>query len=323
MKKQVTSFCDGASAAQLVLRELYGDIFKYDAYEIGEDPILVSKHHFPNMNHFGDVRNWRKNGFDNLPECFIFVAGTSCKQTSNAGTQVGFTTIEEPGVKPRKVKDLDTYILYDALGVKMTESCICFWESIWYMRVVKPKFFFFEIPPLAKEWYDVFEKEIGVKGIMIDAALVSGQSRKRLYFTNIPVNGQPEDLNILLSDMIPGATGYGKHSILNRKWKRNISDSSVSKMTGIRVNTNKEGKSYTLTCSGGQYILPDGSIHWYGRNHCEWLMGFPIGYTDIPGITLTAARHMMGNSWSIPVVMFIFGGLLEFINKENLVESHV
>lgn len=317
----ITSFCDGMSTAQYVFNKLFGSRIDliYNAYELALKPILLTLHHFPKTNQLGDIRNWRRNGVENAEGCHVLIAGTSCKRTSKAGKGDGFCTLEDI---PRKVKNLETYIIYDALGIKMNESCICFFESIWYMRVVKPKFFFFEIPPLAKEWYDVFVKEIGVEGIMIDASLVSAQVRKRWFFTNIPINGQPKDLNILLSDMIPGATGYGTHSILNRKWNKNISDPSVQKWLGIKEGINKEGKAYTLPCGGGQYILPDGSIHSYDRNHLEWLTGFPIGHTDVEGITLTDVRSMMGNGWSVPVTEFIFQGLEEFIQSLILVESH-
>ena len=45
-------------------------------------------------------------------------------------------------------------------------------------------------------------KELGVEPIEINSALVSAQSRKRLYWTNIPGVGQPEDKGILLRDIL-------------------------------------------------------------------------------------------------------------------------
>ena len=45
-------------------------------------------------------------------------------------------------------------------------------------------------------------RELGVEPILINSALVSAQSRQRLYWTNIPGVEQPEDLGILLRDIL-------------------------------------------------------------------------------------------------------------------------
>ena len=44
--------------------------------------------------------------------------------------------------------------------------------------------------------------ELGVEPIMINSALVSAQSRKRLYWTNIPGVKQPEDRGLVLRDIL-------------------------------------------------------------------------------------------------------------------------
>ena len=45
-------------------------------------------------------------------------------------------------------------------------------------------------------------KELGVEPILINSALVSAQSRQRLYWTNIPGVKQPEDRGIILLDIL-------------------------------------------------------------------------------------------------------------------------
>lgn len=49
---------------------------------------------------------------------------------------------------------------------------------------------------------DEITKQLGVEPIMINSALVSAQSRKRLYWTNIPNVKQPEDKGIMLNDIL-------------------------------------------------------------------------------------------------------------------------
>jgi DNA (cytosine-5)-methyltransferase 3A len=48
---------------------------------------------------------------------------------------------------------------------------------------------------------DLITKTLGVNPILIDASLVSAQTRKRLFWTNIPVS-QPADRGILLRDIL-------------------------------------------------------------------------------------------------------------------------
>jgi DNA (cytosine-5)-methyltransferase 3A len=48
---------------------------------------------------------------------------------------------------------------------------------------------------------DTITQALGVEPIRIDAALVSAQSRKRLFWTNLPVS-QPADRGILLKDIL-------------------------------------------------------------------------------------------------------------------------
>lgn len=49
---------------------------------------------------------------------------------------------------------------------------------------------------------DEITKQLGVEPIMINSALVSAQSRKRLYWTNIPNVQQPEDKGIIINDVL-------------------------------------------------------------------------------------------------------------------------
>ena len=49
---------------------------------------------------------------------------------------------------------------------------------------------------------DEISKHLGVEPIMINSALLSAQERKRLYWTNIPNVTQPDDLGIMLADVL-------------------------------------------------------------------------------------------------------------------------
>lgn len=55
---------------------------------------------------------------------------------------------------------------------------------------------------MPKEAKDIITRELGVEPIMINAALVSAQNRKRLFWTNIPNVTLPEDKGIMLKDIL-------------------------------------------------------------------------------------------------------------------------
>ena len=70
------------------------------------------------------------------------------------------------------------------------------------LHEVKPKYFLYENNyRMPKNIMENITLELGVEPIMIDSALVSAQTRKRLYWTNIPNVTQPKDEGLLLKDV--------------------------------------------------------------------------------------------------------------------------
>ena len=67
----------------------------------------------------------------------------------------------------------------------------------------KPDFFLYENnKSMAPAIREQITRELGVEPILINSGLVSAQNRQRLYWTNIPGVEQPEDLGILLRDIL-------------------------------------------------------------------------------------------------------------------------
>jgi DNA (cytosine-5)-methyltransferase 3A len=78
-----------------------------------------------------------------------------------------------------------------------------FWEYVRILKEVKPKYFILEnVNSMPKEAKALISETLGVEPIMINAALVSAQNRKRLFWTNIPGVTLPEDRGILLKDIL-------------------------------------------------------------------------------------------------------------------------
>lgn len=314
LELSVVSFCDGGSTGQYVLRTLFPYVnLNYYAFEIDPKATSITKNHFPSTNHLGDIRNWRSGDLNLKSPPDLFLAGTCCKNTSNAGNRTGFSTLS--GVP---VKNLQQYITLEKIGVEMNMSTICFWESIWFIKEMKPKYIFFEIPPLHNDYLQIFIKETGLDHILIDSKLVSAQSRKRWYFTNIPNLHQPEDLNITIDSIIPEAKAYSVHGHPNPKFGQ----PGESKYGTRRINIRTDNKMNTIVTkphNTNKVVFPDGTIRIITPEEAELFMGYPKGHTKIKGLSNTDRYRILGNGWSIPVIKHIFTGLTGIINQSNLI----
>ena len=169
---KVLSLFDGISCARVGL-ERQGFNVDYYASEIDKHAIQVSDKHGYSVR-LGDVRNV---GY--IPNIDLLVGGSPCQDLSISK-------------KDRK-------------GLEGERSGL-FWEYVRVLRLCKPKWFILEnVASMPKADKDIITREMRVQPIMIDASLVSAQSRKRLFWTNIPVVGLPPDRGIRVKDILePG-----------------------------------------------------------------------------------------------------------------------
>ncbi len=145
---------------------------RYIASEIDKWAIKVAKKNWPDIEEIGDVRLIDTS---TLPEIDLLIGGSPCTNLSRSGNRLGLAG----------------------------EQSKLFYEYVRILNEVKPKYFLLEnVASMSKESRDTISKCLGVEQIFIDSALVSAQTRKRYYWTNIPVVGLPEDKGILLRDII-------------------------------------------------------------------------------------------------------------------------
>jgi len=80
------------------------------------------------------------------------------------------------------------------------------------VRAISPRHFIYEnVASMPKGIRGYITEELGTEPITIDSALVSAQSRKRLYWTNIKGITQPGDRGIVLRDILEtGVTARDK-----------------------------------------------------------------------------------------------------------------
>ena len=194
----VLSLFDGMSCGQIALYELgmYPD--KYYACEIDKFAIAQTKLNFPDTICLGDVT---KLDVSELDEIDLVIGGSPCQSFSFAGKMEGMSTEDN-----EEITTLDRYLELKEKGFRFAGQSYLFWEYVRVLeevRKVNPNvLFLLENVRMLSKWEDVINRALGVKGVHIDSALVSAQTRKRIYWTNIAGIPQPEDKGIFLRDIL-------------------------------------------------------------------------------------------------------------------------
>ncbi len=166
----VLSLFDGISCGQVALERVGIKVDNFFASETDPYPIEVTQKNYPNTIQLGDVLKIK--GKD-LPQIDLIMGGSPCQGFSFAGKQLNF---EDPRSK-------------------------LFFEFVRLVKECKPKYFLLENVKMKQEFKDIISEQLGVKPVLINSCLVSGQNRKRLYWTNIPGITQPEDKGIVWGDV--------------------------------------------------------------------------------------------------------------------------
>jgi len=216
----VLSLFDGMSCGQIALQKSGFQVDKYFAAEIDKYAIKVAKANYPDMVHLGDVRDVSAN---DLPQIDLLIGGSPCQGFSFAGKQLNF---DDPRSK-------------------------LFWEFVRLLKECKPKYFLLENVKMKQQSMDVITEALGVEPIFINSSLVSAQNRPRYYWTNIPMDGLPEDKGIVMRDILetePVDAHYeaGKHLIKGYKGGNQLNPAYKSQANTIHP---LDGKAGTL-CAG-------------------------------------------------------------------------
>lgn len=168
----VVSLFDGISCARVALVKAGHIIEDYFASEVDKHAIHIALQNFPDTIQVGDVKKLCGGCFGKVD---LLIGGSPCQDLSIAK-------------KDRKGLD--------------GERSGLFWEYVRLLRKIKPTWFILEnVASMPKKDRDIITAEMGVEPVMFNASLVSAQSRKRLFWTNIPFR-LPEDKNIFLKDIL-------------------------------------------------------------------------------------------------------------------------
>lgn len=215
LNMKVLSLFDGMSCGQIALKELGIIPEVYYASEIDKNAIAMTMYNFPNTVQLGNVMevDARKLGHIDL-----LIGGSPCTNFSFAGRRNGMNTKGGDDNETIEIYTLEHYLKLKAEGFQFDGESFLFWE---YMRILgelretNPNvLFFLENVEMGEKWESCLTKAIGIRGVHINSALVSAQTRKRIYWTNIrtkteglfgwvePDIPQPNDRGILLQDVL-------------------------------------------------------------------------------------------------------------------------
>ena len=168
----VLSLFDGMSCGQLALQKVGANVTNYYASEIDKYAIQVAKENFPNTIHLGDVTQIVSMPYN--VKIDLLIGGSPCQGFSKSGNRLNF---DDPRSK-------------------------LFFEFVRILKLVKPKYFMLENVVMNKDSKNIITEYLGVEPIEINSNLVSAQSRRRLYWTNIPNVTIPKDKNIVIKDIL-------------------------------------------------------------------------------------------------------------------------
>lgn len=298
---KILSLFDGIACARVALERVGIPVELYSAFEIDKYAIQISKKNYPDIIHNGSVVDAdfskTKVKYD------LLIGGFPCTDLSIA----------------KRNRE----------GLKGKRSGL-FYEMIRIHKEVKPKWFIYEnVASMAIDQKELILKtlqEIDPTAyvININAALVSAQQRKRLFFTNIPNVTQPEDRGILLKDiLIDGIETKEKSLCVTATYSRACPRDYFGKSSRQLIKVghfNKggqgdrvysiDGKSVTLSALGGGrgaktglYETNKGTYRKLHPIEVERLQGLPDNWTE--GVSNSQRYKMLGNGFNVDVIAWI------------------
>ncbi len=305
---KILSLFDGISCARVALERAGIPVETYYASEVDKYAIQISQKNYPNIYNLGDIKEiYNEHGVLRGIPFDLLIGGSPCQDLS---------------IAKRNRKGLDG------------ERSGLFWEYVRILKEVKPKYFILEnVASMPKEAKEIITKELGVEPIMINAALVSAQNRKRLFWTNIPNVTQPEDKGILLKDILEnGDSDRLKSYCIDANYFKGSSYENYknkgrrqlvflgggrgaktglycvsSKQAHATISENKSTPLVSAMGMGGGHtpmVTEDFiQIRKLTPIECERLQGLPDNYTE--GVSNTQRYKMLGNAFNVDVVAHI------------------
>lgn len=219
----VLSLFDGISSGQVALKRAGIKVNTYFASEIDKNAIKVTQHNFPSTIQLGDVVTVDPK---KLPRIDIILAGSPCQGFSRCGKRKNFNN---------------------------NRSCLYF-EFIRLLRELKPRYWLLENVKVNNAVHERISSELGVQPLEINSALVSAQTRIRLYWTNIPHATIPEDRGILLGHVIEHPNNKRYTNNKGYVYPKTQIQASNNNRLSIRLNNSSLRREIQKALGDSKYI---------------------------------------------------------------------
>lgn len=286
----VVSLFDGLGGARLAcaLVGIHPDYFRA---EIEDAPSLVHHHNWDDRGlgatvDLGDVTEIDYSTVPQRPD--LLIGGSPCQDLSSGRIlgRGGRQSLE--GVKSR-----------------------LFWEYVRALVELRPRAFVFEnVGTMSSDAYQTITDTFGVEAHVIDASVFTGQARRRFFWTNLRVPLLPKFPRATLRDQLDRHPA--KDLNLSQKaidylfrpsgksqrtpWARHGTDVATRRFSRTLVANLARGVPYNALKDGR------GVYRRFSVAEVERLFGVPVGYTDVPGVTINQRYRMLGNGYVVPVI---------------------
>ena len=287
------------------------NVKKYYASETDKYAIQIAQKNYPDTIQVGDITKLKGKDFKNID---LIIGGSPCQDLSVAKN--------------------------NREGLKGKRSGL-FYEYTRLLNEIKPKYFILEnVNSMPKEAKEIISKELNCEPIMINAALISAQSRKRLFWIGKLINRkykqvgipQPKDREIYLKDILESGEAIKEKAYCLTAHQKDFINDFIKRKQGNYVLKDKpikvghlnkggqgdriystDGKSVCLSANGGGRGAKTGlyKIKDYVRKltpiECERLQCLPDNYTE--GLSNTQRYKTLGNAFNAEVVRHIISNL--------------
>jgi len=325
----VLSLFSGSEISKDIMKDMGVSINNWYSSEVDPYAIAVSKYHYKDLTHLGDIRNIDT---DKLEGIDLLIGGSSCQNFSLAGNRIGMSTKENI-----EVLTLEKYLELKKEGMEFEGLSYLFWEYIKIKNETNPKYFLLENVVMSKKWEKIITDAMGVEPILINSKLVSAQKRPRLYWTNIPNITQPIDKGLTIKDILDEE--YSKKEILSDKIQDRFIITGEDEISGYSIGTTKPpfrtigqrdhvfGDNQKMGClvatdyKQPKQIFHNGILRKISPIEAERLQTLKDDYTKwglfedgVKQISNTQRLKIIGNGWTRDIIEHIFS----FINWNNI-----
>ncbi len=227
---KILSLFDGISIARQAIVNCGIEIEKYYASEIDKYAIQIAQKNFPDTIQVGSVVDLKGEDFKDID---LLCGGSPCQDLSIA----------------KKNRE----------GLNGARSGL-FYEYVRLLKEVKPKYFILEnVNSMPKEAKQIITEELfGIEPIMINAALVSAQNRKRLFWVGKLVGDKyeqvrmelPEDEGILLKDILEESVDEKYYIKLSNRFPQKNINKGIGYNPYSDSPINEKARALNTGCGG-------------------------------------------------------------------------